>query len=121
VSRSARTLYVFALYLGVVSLTLLFAPNVLLSTMGMATTTEVWIRVVGMLTAFLALYYYVAARVEAPPAMMWATVLARLTVPVFFLAFILEGWVEWPLILFGVVDAIAAMWTWSALAAVGGE
>lgn len=116
-SRPARTLYVFAWYLAVVSLTLLFAPNLLLRVMGMATTTEVWIRVAGMLVALLAVYYYVAARVDAPRPMMYATVLGRFTVPLFFLSFILAGWVEWPLILFGLVDGITAMWTWSALRA----
>jgi hypothetical protein len=46
---------------------------------------------------------------------MWASVLARMSVPAFFAAFILAGWVSWQLILFGVVDAAAALWTWNAL------
>lgn len=115
-SRPARTLYVFAIYLAVLAATLLLAPNALLRLFGLPATTEVWVRVVGMLLAFLALYYYVALRTEARP-IMWASVLARMSVPVFFAVFVIAGWVEWPLILFGVVDAVAALWTWSALQA----
>ena len=113
-SRAARTVYVFAIYLALLALTLLLAPNVPLRFFGLPETTEVWVRVVGMLLGFLALYYYVAVRTESRP-IMWASVLARLSVPAFFTVFVIAGWVDWPLILFGVVDAAAAAWTWSAL------
>jgi hypothetical protein len=116
VSRPARTLYVFAIYLALMALTLLFAPNLLLRLVGMPETTEVWIRVVGMLVGFLALCYYVAVRTEARP-IMWASVLARLCALLFFTVFVIAGWVDWVLILFGVVDALAALWTWRALRA----
>jgi len=38
-------------------------------------------------------------------------------VPLFFLLFVLAGWVRWPLVLFGVIDAVGAAWTWQALGA----
>ena len=113
-SRAAHTVYAFAIYLAFLAVVLLLAPNMLLGLFGLPATTELWIRVVGMLVGFLALYYYAAARGESRPV-MWASVLARLSVPVFFTIFVVAGWVSWPLILFGVVDALAALWTWSAL------
>ncbi len=118
-SRAARTVYVFAIYLALLAVVLLLAPNVLLGLFGFPATTEVWIRVAGMLLGFIALYYYAAAQGESRPV-MWASVLARLSAPAFFVIFVVAGWVAWPLILFGVVDAVAALWTWSALRDVAG-
>ncbi len=109
-----RTLRVFAVYLAGLAVALLFAPNVLLSLFGMPETTEVWIRVVGMLVAVLALYYWTAGRTEFLPFAR-ASVLARGAVPLFFLAFVIEGWATWPLLLFGIADAAGAAWTWMAL------
>lgn len=110
----ARSLKVFAVYLALLAVVLLFAPNTLLGVFGLPATSEVWIRVVGMLVAFLAVYYWTAAGTELVPFFR-ATVLCRLTVPVFFLAFVVGGWSTWPLLLFGVIDAAGAGWTWWAL------
>jgi hypothetical protein len=110
----ARSLKVFAVYLALLGITLLFAPNALLGIFGLPATSEVWIRVVGMLVLFLAVYYWTAAGTDAVPFFR-ATVLCRLTVPVFFIAFVVGGWATWPLLLFGVVDAAGAAWTWRTL------
>jgi hypothetical protein len=111
---AARSLKVFVAYLALLGIALLFAPNALLQVFGLPATSEVWIRVVGMLVAFLAVYYWTAAGAELVPVFR-ATVLCRLTVPVFFLAFVVAGWVRWPLLLFGLPDAAGATWTWWAL------
>jgi hypothetical protein len=50
---SARSVLVFGVYLLGLGLVLLIVPNMLLSLFGMPTTTEVWVRVVGMLVIFL--------------------------------------------------------------------
>jgi hypothetical protein len=42
-------------------------------------------------------------------------VLTRLAAPLFFLAFVTAGWVRWPLLLFGLVDLVSALWTWRLL------
>jgi hypothetical protein len=111
---AARSVNVFGYYLLALSVALLVAPNVLLASFGLPPTSEVWIRVVGMLVAFLGLYYQVAAAAELTPIFRMS-VLARLSVPLFFLVFVLAGWVAWPLVLFGIVDAAGAAWTWAAL------
>jgi hypothetical protein len=108
---SARSLRVFAIYLGLLALALLVVPNVLLSAFGLPATSEVWIRVVGMLVALLGVYYWVGAASGFVPFFQ-ATILARLSVPVFFLIFVLSAWVEWPLLLFAVLDVLGAVWTW---------
>lgn len=113
-SPAARSMNVFGIYLLGVGIALLAAPNVLLSLVGLPPTTEVWLRVVGMLAAFLGIYYRVAAASEAT-AMFLASVLVRASVPVFFLVFVFAGWIEWPLLLFAAVDVAGAAWTWKAL------
>lgn len=117
-SPAARSVNVFGIYLIVVGVVLLAAPNLLLSVVQLPPTTEVWLRLVGMLAAFLGIYYRVAAASEARQFLL-ATVLLRASVPVFFLVFVLAGWVEWPLLLFGVIDLAGAGWTWSALHSPG--
>jgi protein-S-isoprenylcysteine O-methyltransferase Ste14 len=111
---ASRSIHVFGNYLVLLGVVLLVAPNPLLQLFGLPTTTEVWIRVVGMLVAFLGIYYRTAAAANLTPFYV-ATVLLRSSVPLFFLAFVLAGWVGWPLLLFGLIDAAGAIWTWSAL------
>ena len=64
------------------------------------------------------IYYRVAAVADVTQLFL-ATVLLRASVPAFFLAFVLAGWVEWPRLLFGAVDAAGAAWTWKTLASRG--
>ena len=116
-SAAARSVRVFAVYLFALGVLLLIAPNPLLQAFGLPPTSEVWIRVVGMLAAFLGVYYWTAAVAELVP-LFRATVLTRLTAPVFFLIFVGAGWVRWPLLLFGIVDLVGAVWTWRVLRSV---
>ena len=113
-SKSALSVFVFGLYLLVLGIVLLVAPNFLLGLFSLPNTTEVWIRVVGMLVLILCFYYTQAARKEMTDFFKW-TVYARSSVIVFFAAFVLLGFAELPLILFGVVDLLGAIWTGLAL------
>ena len=113
-SNSARSVFVFGLYLVVLGIILLVAPNFLLGMFFLPSTNEVWIRVVGMLLLFLGFYYYQAARKEMTDFFQW-TVYVRPTVIVFFAIFVLLGFASPPLVLFGVVDLLGAIWTGLAL------
>jgi len=113
-TSAARSVNIFGMYLQLLGVTLLIAPNMLLGLFGMPSTSEVWIRVVGMLCVLLGLYYRASAGAESK-AFFRATVLARSSVPLFFLMFVLAGWTTWPLVLFGLADAAGALWTWTAL------
>ena len=113
-SPAARSVNLFGWYLLVVGTALLVSPNTLLGLFALGATTEVWIRVVGMLVVILGVYYRAAAAAELTPFFL-ATVLGRASVPVFFIAFILADLGEWPLLLFGAIDAAGALWTWRAL------
>jgi len=113
-TAAARSIQVFGAYLVALALALLLSPNTLLGLFGFAPTGEVWIRVVGMLVGILGVYYLQAARASLAAFYRW-TVPVRLSVPVFFGAFVLLELAPPALLLFGAVDAAAALWTWAAL------
>jgi Kef-type K+ transport system membrane component KefB len=113
-SDSARSVFVFGIYLVILGIVLLIAPNILLGLLGLPSTHEVWIRISGMLLLFLAFYYIQAARKELKPFIQW-TVYIRSTIIFFFVAFVLLGFVSPVLILPGIVDLLGAIWTGLAL------
>ena len=115
-SRAAISMFAFAIYLFALGLVLLVAPNVLLGIFGLEPTTEVWVRIVGMLVVFLRYYYLSAARGEVTAFMRWS-VNARPFVVVFFAVFVALGWSKPALILFGALDLAGAVWTYLALRA----
>jgi hypothetical protein len=113
-SKSAVSVYVFSFYLFVLGALLVVIPNALMSPFGIARTDEVWIRVVGTLVLILGYYYNHAAR-QGFTSFFRCTAYARFSVLLFFIAFVLLGFAPPALILFGVIDAVAALWTGLAL------
>lgn len=115
-SRAAFTVKAFGIYLLLLGLNLILLPNLLLAVFGMPTTSEVWIRVVGVLAFNIGVYYWYGAKSEARPVFM-ASVLTRVFVPVVFIAFVVLGLASPVLVLFGVVDLAGGLWTFAALRA----
>jgi hypothetical protein len=113
-TRAARSLFVFGAALVAAAVPLILAPNVVLGLLGMAPTTDPWIRVVGVVVAALGAYYIVAARAGLVPLLL-ASVRVRALVFLVFSVLVALHWVPASLILIGVVDALGAAWTWTAL------
>ena len=113
-SPSARSVFVFGLYLIGVGFGLLALPDLVLRLLGFPPSGEVWPRVVGVLALVLAYYYLLAARAGLTGFFRW-TVQARVAVFVVFAALVLCRLAPWPLVLVGAADLIAAMWTAFAL------
>jgi hypothetical protein len=113
-TAASRSLYIFAIYLLVLGIVLIVMPNALLATFQLPETNEVWIRVVGMLVFNLGLYYYFMAPANNV-LFLTLTVYVRALVIVWFTVFVLMDWVSPRLLLFGVVDLLAAAWTFFAL------
>ena len=113
-SRAAFSVLVFSFYLFALGLVLVVIPNVLLSLFHVPATNEVWIRVVGMLVFILGFYYATAARGELT-AFLRATVYGRAAAFVSFVALVVLGLAPPVLIVFGVIDGAAAVWTGLAL------
>ena len=115
-SKAALSMFVFGIYVIVLGVILMVIPNVLLSLFGIPATTEVWVRVVGMLVFLIGYYYVRASRNEKEMISFYRwTVHARSSVIIFFIIFVALGFVSPLLILFGVVDLLAAIWTWKSL------
>jgi hypothetical protein len=113
-SHAAKSLFVFGIYLCGLGLLLLLVPNLLLRMFGAPTTNEVWIRVVGMLVLCLSFYYVQAARHGLSSFIRW-TIWTRVAVLGYFAAFVLLVSAPKALLLFGLIDLLAAIWTWLAL------
>jgi|ERR1043165_3902485 hypothetical protein len=113
-SQSAKSVFYFGVYLVGLGLALMLQPNLLLSIVSIPPTTEVWIRIVGLLALALSAYYIVSGKNEVT-VVFKVTVLVRASIILFFTAFVLAGLVKPALILFGVVDLLGAAWTYFAL------
>lgn len=113
-SPAARSVYYFGFYLLLTGVTVVVAPNLLLSLMGIPETSEIWIRVLGTVVFNLGLGYVVMAP-SNHRLFFTFSVYARAFVLIMFAAFIVIGWAPWQLILFGLVDFAGAAWTYTAL------
>jgi len=113
-SRAAFTIKAFGFYVLALGAILMVVPNLLLSLFGVPQTTEVWIRVVGVLAFAIGIYYLYAAKCEAR-VLFQGSVYTRTFVLVAFAAFVLLGFASPVLVLFGAVDFLGGIWTHLAL------
>ena len=113
-SKAAKSLFVFGIYLCGLGLILLLVPNLILQVFGAPPTNEVWIRINGMFVLCLSFYYVQAARNELTILIRW-TVWTRIAVIFYFAAFVLLVSAPKALLLFGVIDLLSAIWTGLAL------
>jgi hypothetical protein len=113
-SRAAKSLFVFGLYLCGLGLFLLLFPNSLLRFFGAPPTNEVWIRINGMFIICLAFFYIQSARHELTLFIRW-TAWARVAVIFYLTAFVILLGAPKALLLFGLVDLLSAAWTLIAL------
>ena len=110
----ARTVFVFGIYLLGLGVTLVLVPNLLFSVFQIPATSEVWIRTVGVLVLEFAVCYLLAAR-RNWQGFIALTVPLRMSVMVFFAAFVFLVGAPPALLLFGATDLAFAVWTWSAI------
>jgi len=115
-SNSARSIMVFGIYLVLSGLSFMIKPDVILPLLGFPATTEVWIRMVGLLALILGMYFLYSVRVD-DRLFFRATIIARLMFFTGVTAFVLKGFAGSLLIVFGLVDLAGAAWTWLALRA----
>ncbi len=113
-SAASKSIYYFGFYLLVLGITLTVVPNILLSTFQLPETSEVWIRVVGIIVFNIGLYYIFMAPANHT-IFFTLTIYTRAMILGWFIVFVLMGWAATPLIGFGLVDAAGAVWTFMAL------
>jgi hypothetical protein len=112
-TASARSVFYFGIYLYLTGVTLMVAPNFLLSAFQLPETSEVWIRVVGVLVVSLGFYYH-RSGAENNISFMKLTVPVRIFVFLCFSVFVAMNLVATVFIVFGVVDLLGALWTFMA-------
>ena len=88
-TRAARSVYVFGIYLIVLGAILMGSPNVLLSVFGIASTSEPWIRVLGVVVMAIGMLDVACARAEQT-GFFRATVGTRLFALVAFAVFMIN-------------------------------
>jgi hypothetical protein len=115
-SNPARSVLVFGIYLIISGLSFIFIPNLVLPLFGFIPTTEVWIRMVGLLAAILGMYFLYSVRHD-DRLFYRVTIYGRLIFFTGVTLFALLGWGSPVLILFGLIDLAGAAWTWLSLRA----
>ena len=108
---AGKSIYYFGFYLLILGTALTVVPNFILSTFQMAETSEVWIRVIGVIVFNIGLYYiFMAPQNNATFFML--SVYTRLAILLWFIAFSVIGWAPYNLIMLGLADAAGAIWTY---------
>ena len=113
-SKNHLSLTVQAIYVVLTGLQLIFVPNMLLSMFGFEPTSEIWIKVLGIVILPLAFVYHSISKQNNRDVVL-ATVKSRLFVGFGFLLLVLFGQAKPALILFAGVDIATAIWTWFEL------
>ncbi len=109
-TKAARSVFWFGVYLVALGLALIVAPNVLLGLFGFPPTNEPWIRVAGVLAFVLGYYYIQCGRAEVR-RFFELTVPARLAVVAFFASFVILGLASPIILAFASVDLAGTLWT----------
>jgi hypothetical protein len=113
-SKSAKSVLIYGVYLAINGLLLLSVPNVLLSSLRIEPTTEVWIRLAGILLMAVSVYYFIGAKQELA-AIMTATAFIRFSIPLFFAAFVLLDFVSPGVMVIAAIDFLGGAWTFLML------
>jgi hypothetical protein len=114
-TAAARSIQVWSIYVLILGTGVAVVPNLILSTLAVPETDEVWIRILGVVVVLLALYYWDAARYETRNLFV-ASVLGRAFVAASLIVLWLTG-APWQLLLFAAVEAAGAIWTFTSLRA----
>jgi hypothetical protein len=113
-SKASVSVFSVGVFLVITGISFLIIPNFVLSILGIPATTEIWIRIVGMLALFLGYYYISAARKELVD-FFYSSIYVRTVCFFIFLVLVLSKMAYPVLMIFGIVDLIGATWTFIAL------
>lgn len=113
-SKAAFSIKASCCYILVLGLALVLVPNLVLSAVRLPPTTEIWIRVLGVVVLNIGIFYWIAAQTESV-ALFRASVVVRPLVLVWFAGFVALGLASPMLLVFGAVEVAGALWTWLAM------
>jgi hypothetical protein len=113
-SKAAISVFVFGWYILANAIVLLVAPNMMLGMLRLEPTREPWLRLLGLMTLALSVYYIQSAREELT-GFFRLTMWGRAVILLGTIALAGAGLVPRVIVIFGVVDAAGAVWTAAAL------
>ncbi len=113
-TKSAKTIWVFGIYLFVEGIFLMVAPSWILSSIGLPEPDSVWRIILGFAVAILG-YYYIRNAKENLLPFFGFTVQVRIVQFVFFVFLYVFERGTLALLIFSFVEFAAGMWTWRAL------
>ena len=113
-SKAAFSIKASCCYILVLGLALVLVPNLVLLALRMLPTSEIWIRVLGVVVINIGVFYWIAAQTESV-ALFRASVVVRPLVLVWFAGFVALGLTSPMVLVFGAVEVVGALWTWLAL------
>ena len=109
-SKTSISILVYSIYLGTGGAGMAFIPNVMLPLLGVPPTNEVWIRLFGFLALVLGAKGINGALLNLTPVMQF-DIYTRTCFAVFLTVLILMGISPPIMIIFAIIDFVAAMWT----------
>jgi hypothetical protein len=112
--KNNLSLLVQATYLGLVGVLLIYAPNFLLGLLGFEPTTEIWIKVLGIVTLALATVYSGIVRSGDLISKRYS-VYGRLMAVIGFILLVLVSHARSAMFLLAGVDLATAIWSWMEL------
>jgi hypothetical protein len=113
-THSAKTIYYYSFYLFLMGLGLIIIPNQIISLFGFPNSEEIWIRILGLFTFTVGIYYYISARHEQT-FFFKASVFGRVFFFIMMSAFVFIFNENPMLSVIGSVDIIGAAITYYAL------
>ncbi len=107
------SLRVWSYYVLAVGAGLLLIPNEIFDILGITNTSEVWVRVVGLVATALGVVYFAGAQ-DNDLGVVRSSVVARAIAVIAFVALWITGG-PWQLLIFAAVDLTGLLWSWNAL------
>jgi hypothetical protein len=109
-SPVAQSVYYFSFYLLLAGLALFSFPNQVITVVGIAPTSEVWVHLVGALTFILGIFFSYMAKQNVRP-FFFISMFGRGTFTVAILFLVLVRNAPLGLLLFAAVDVVGLLWT----------
>ncbi len=115
-SQAAISIVAWGIYMMAAGLGLLFIPNTLLAMVGLPESTDVWIRVAGLLVSILGAYYANCA-CNNVVSFFRVTIPGRMAFAVGLIVLVALGFSGPGLLVLAGIDLMGAVWTWVSLRA----
>ena len=112
---AAFTIKVFGTYVIVTGLGVMLIPALWLSLLGLPPPNEIWVRVLGLVTCVLGVYYWANGLANYRPFFV-SSLYGRSIFCAGCIGLVVFASAPWQLIILGVIDLAGAAWTKMALA-----